>query len=105
MSNGFKQFHKYYVKNLEINEIEWDTFSWGQLFELIYDDASIQIYPDKVLKYMVNHTELKEYDRRCDGKRYFCTGFHSNGFTPKTIIGTVRGNINRLFRPFRRRIN
>lgn len=97
MVNNFKQFTNYYAKNLNLDNIEWDTFKYGQLFNLIYEDAKIQIYPYQVIKYRVNQTDLVEYDHRCDGKRYFSAGLMDNGFTPKHTIGTCRGNIQRLY--------
>lgn len=97
MTNEFKQFHTYDVNEIDLENIKWDTFKPFQLFQFAYDDAKIQIYPYTILKYHVNHHDLKEYDRRCDGKRYFSASIADNGFTPKHSIGTVRGNVQRFF--------
>lgn len=75
----------------DIHEIEWHKIKRFQLCEIFKkgEGKVAQVYPYTVLSSETD--DIFEYDRRCDGKRYFCTGFHDNGFTPKELIGTCRG--------------
>lgn len=98
MANEYKQFHWYHVKNLDLENIKWDSFEYGQMFCIIFEDyTKIQIYPYKVMKYMINHYDLTQYDKRCDGKKYLSVGIMDNGFTPKCTVGTVRGDIQKFY--------
>ena len=75
----------------DIHNVEWEKIKPFDLCEIFKkgEGKICQIYPYNLLE--ANTNDLHEYDKRCDGKRYFCSGFHDNGYTPKNVIGTCRG--------------
>lgn len=78
----------------DIHSYQWNEVEMFALCEIFKtgEGKVAQIYPYNLLHSDIQSaSDLKEYDRRCDGKRYFCEGFHDNGFTPKNTIGTCRG--------------
>jgi hypothetical protein len=90
--NYTKGFVDIYTKNTNLKNIKWDKFNRFALITIHTHKGKYQIYPHNIMEEMVNHYDLTEYNRRSDGKRYFSSGIHSNGFTPTNIVGTVRGN-------------
>ena len=86
----------------EIHNFEWDKVKPFALCEVFKtgDGKVAQVYPYNLLKAVgtgESTGELVEYNRRCDGKRYFSTGIRENGFTPKNIVGACRGWSKRYF--------
>ena len=81
---------------IDINYDEIYDYDWLKVerFALVTvhknDGTKVQIYPNNVLLGgMESSDELKKYDDR-GWKQYYCSGFHSNGFTPSNLIGTCR---------------
>lgn len=73
-----------------IRETDWNGF---KMFTLVTvhkaDGTKVQIYPYNVLHGMESSDDLKKYDDQ-GWKQYYCSEFHSNGFTPMNLIGTCR---------------
>ena len=87
-----------HIEYKDIDTIEWEKIEQFELCEIFKKSEGkvVQIYPYNLLKAHTSIEELKEYDRKGD-KRYFCTDFHDNGFTPKNTIGTCRTGTFRYF--------